>query len=234
MKRNCAILALLALVALSFWSGCDSSERNQGAKGKNESSTTTTRGTIVCVGNSLTEGYGVPEEAAYPVLLEKRLEKEGYPFKVINAGVSGETSSGTLSRIEWIKTLKPDIVILEIGANDGLRGVDPRLTKENVTAIVKALKKERIIVILAGMEMLRNMGPIFTAAFREIYAQVATEENLIRIPFFLEGVAGKSSLNQADGIHPTAEGYRIITEKILPYVRIGIDAYEKMKPSEPR
>jgi acyl-CoA thioesterase-1 len=183
-------------------------------------------GVIAAVGDSLTEGYGVPEEAAYPALLEKKLRAAGHAFRVINAGISGETSSGTLSRIRWILTLNPDIVILETGANDGLRGIDPDLTRENIQKIVRILKGEGVVVVLAGMEMVRNLGADFTGAFREIYPSVAAAEDVLLIPFFLAGVAGDPRLNQADGIHPNTEGYRIIVETVYPQVIAAIDRLE--------
>lgn len=175
-------------------------------------------GTIVAVGDSLTAGYGLPEEDAYPARLERKLQAAGYRWRVINAGISGETSSGALSRINWILKLKPDIVILETGANDGLRGIDPRVMKGNIGEIVRILKKNNIKVVLAGMRMLTNMGREYTEAFTAVYPEVARQEGLILIPFFLAGVAGDPALNQADGIHPYGEGYRIVTETVYPYL----------------
>jgi acyl-CoA thioesterase-1 len=181
-------------------------------------------GTIVAVGDSLTEGLGVAEELAYPALLEKKLQSGGYHYRVINAGVSGETSSGTLARIKWVLTLKPDIVILVIGANDGFRGIDPELIKTNILTIVRALKEKKVIVLLGGMQMAQNLGKEYITAFEKIYPLVAREENVGLVPFFLAGVAAKSKLNQADGIHPTAEGYRVVVDHIFPYVIEAIEA----------
>jgi len=175
-------------------------------------------GTIVAMGDSLTEGLGVSDTATYPALLEKKLIAGGNPYKVINAGISGETSSGALSRIKWVLTLEPDIVILETGANDGLRGIDPSVIDNNIREIVKILKSENVIAILAGMRMVENMGPDYTTAFAEIYPNIAADEDVIFIPFFLKGVAGNPQYNQPDGIHPTAEGYRLITDIVYPYV----------------
>lgn len=178
-------------------------------------------GTIVAVGDSLTAGFGLNEADAYPARLEKKLQEAGYRWQVVNAGISGETSSGTLSRVNWILKLKPDIVILETGANDGLRGIDPQLTKKNIAETVRILKENRVTVILAGMRMVTSMGRDYTEKFAAIYPAVAKKHDLILIPFFLHGVAGNSALNQGDGIHPVAEGYRIITEMIYPYVLQG-------------
>ena len=183
-------------------------------------------GTIAAVGDSLTAGYGVDESEAYPALLEAKLLADGYPFKVVNAGVSGETSSGTLSRIHWvISSLKPDIVILETGPNDGLRGIDPDVLSANLDSVVRILKKNDIQVILAGMKILPNLGPDYTEAFAGVYPQIAVRHDVILIPFFLEAVAGEPSLNQSDRIHPTAEGYRRIVDNIYPYVVEGVNAF---------
>ncbi|MDJ0991831.1 MAG: arylesterase [Desulfobacterales bacterium] len=185
------------------------------------------RGVIVCMGDSLTAGYRVDENEAYPARLSAMLARDGFPYEIINAGVSGETSSGALARLDWVLTLAPDIVILETGANDGLRGVDPALTRSNIDAIVTRFQSEGVVVVLAGMEMVRNLGPVFTQAFRAIYPDIAETHGLILMPFFLEGVAGNPRLNQPDGIHPTAEGYRIVTANLYPYVREAIARYEK-------
>ncbi len=176
-------------------------------------------GTIVAVGDSLTAGLGVDEAQAYPARLERKLNADGHDWRVVNAGVSGETSSGALSRMEWIlSSLDPDIVILETGANDGLRGIDPRVLQTNLDQMVAVLKKNHIEVVLAGMQMLPNLGPEYVQAFGRIYPQVAREHHVILIPFFLQGVAGNSELNQSDRIHPTAEGYARIVDHIYPYV----------------
>ena len=181
-------------------------------------------GIIVAVGDSLTEGLGVAEEFAYPALLEKKLQSGGYPYRVINAGVSGETSSGTLARIKWVLTLKPDIVILVIGANDGFRGIDPELIKTNILTIIRVLKEKKVTVLLGGMQIGQNLGKEYITAFEKIYPLVAREENVGLIPFFLTGVAANPNLNQADGIHPTAEGYRVAVDHIFPYVIEAIEA----------
>jgi acyl-CoA thioesterase-1 len=186
-------------------------------------------GVIVAVGDSLTAGYRVAEEEAYPALLRQRLARDGRYFEVINAGSSGETSSGTLARLDWILTLKPDIMILETGANDGLRGIDPQLTRDNIDRIVTRLKAEGVIVVLAGMQMIKNLGATFTNQFESLYPAVAGKHDIILIPFFLETVAARPQLNQADGIHPTVEGYRRVTDHIYPFVREAIDQFQKRR-----
>lgn len=184
-------------------------------------------GTIVAVGDSLTAGYGVPETESYPAQLGKKLRQDGYRWSVVNAGISGETSSGTLARIDWILKLQPDIVILEIGANDGMRGVDPELTRKNIDRIVTALQAKGTVVVLAGMNMLTNMGPSYTRKFSAIYPKVAKDRDLILIPFLLDEVAGEESLNLSDGIHPTGKGYAIVTENVYPYLLQAIRLKEK-------
>ena len=181
-------------------------------------------GSILAIGDSLTEGLGVEEDFTYPVLLQHKLIQNGFSYQVINAGVSGETSSGTLSRMNWALTLKPDIVVLVTGANDGLRGIDPELIHSNISKIVQLLKDRNIVIVLGGMQMVKNLGQDYTSAFSSIYPEIAKTQDVILIPFFLAGVGGKSDLNQSDGIHPTADGYRIIVDNIYPYV---VEAIQK-------
>ena len=176
-------------------------------------------GTIVAVGDSLTAGYGVDETEAYPALLEKRLLLDGFFFKVINAGISGETSSGLLSRIDWVITsLNPDIIILETGANDGLRGVDAKVLEKNLDKIVRTIQTHDIGILLAGMKLPPNLGPVHTARFSKVYPKIAQKHDIPLIPFFLEGVAGKARYNQADHMHPNPEGYQRVLDTIYPYV----------------
>jgi acyl-CoA thioesterase-1 len=184
------------------------------------------QGTIVAMGDSLTEGLGVSESEAYPALLEQKLQADGYTYQVINAGVSGETSTGALARVGWILNLKPDIVILETGGNDGLRAIDPTLTQENISEIIDQFQANGTQVVLAGMETIQNLGREYTTAYAEIYPTVAADKGTILIPFFLEGVAAQPDLNQSDGIHPTAEGYQIVVETVYPYV---IDAIKQQE-----
>jgi acyl-CoA thioesterase I len=177
---------------------------------------------IVAMGDSLTEGYGLDETDAYPAQLERKLHAAGQTCRVINAGVSGETSSGALSRVNWILKLKPDIVILETGANDGLRGTDPQFTRENLNRIIEKFQSHNTEVILAGMAMTLNLGESFTREFASVYTQVAEAYNLTLIPFFLEGVAMVPELNLSDGMHPNARGYRVVADTVYPYVLEGL------------
>lgn len=173
---------------------------------------------LVAVGDSLTEGMGVDPEEAYPAQLEGRLKEMGLDWQVINAGLSGETSSGALARLEWVLKTEPDAVILVTGANDGLRGVDPAVTKENLQALVAGFKAQGVPVLIGGMKAPPNLGDDYTEAFEGLYEVVAEEEQVELIPFFLEGVARNPELNQEDGKHPNAEGYTEIVERILPVV----------------
>ena len=188
--------------------------------------------TIVAMGDSLTAGYNVSESEAYPALLEQKLHATGYhQWRVVNAGISGETSSGALARLDWVLKLKPRIIILETGANDGLRGLDTDLIRENIRQIVKKCKANEVTVILAGMQMFHNLGSEYAQAFGAVYANVAKEEGIARIPFFLKEVAGKSHLNQADGIHPTADGYKIVARTVYPFVKKAVDDIVKARRS---
>lgn len=180
--------------------------------------------TLVAMGDSLTEGLGVPEQETYPALLEAKLRALGYDVTVVNAGISGETSSGALTRLPWVLELAPAIVILTTGANDGFRGVDAELIRHNIDAIVERLQQAGIVVVLGGMQMARNLGRPYTAAFAALYPRVARERQVPLIPFFLDGVAGVPELNQSDGIHPNAAGYRRVAETVLPYARQALDS----------
>ena len=183
---------------------------------------TTPEITIIAMGDSLTAGYGLPEEDAYPAKLERRLRLEGYNCRVINAGVSGETTSDALSRLDWVLGMNPDIVILESGANDGLRGIDPAIPRENIDKMLARLQEASVVTVLAGMRMAISLGPAYVADFNAIYPNLAKKHGVLFMPFFLDGVAAKPRLNQGDGIHPRAAGYDIIVENILPLARKAI------------
>ena len=171
---------------------------------------------IVAFGNSLTAGLGVAPDQSYPAHLQRALDAAGYAYRVVNAGVSGETTAGGARRVSWVLSSKPAIVILELGGNDGLRGLSLQETKANLERIIQQLQQASVTVVLAGMKLPPNYGQDYTAGFEALYRALAKQYRLTLIPFFLDGVAGSSSLNQADGIHPTGEGYRIIVEKIFP------------------
>ena len=174
---------------------------------------------IVAFGDSLTAGFGVAAEQAYPARLQRRLEEQGLRYRVINAGVSGDTTAGGLRRVDWVLKSRPHFVILELGANDGLRGLNIEQTKANLEGIIQRCQEARVTVILAGMKLPPNYGREYTNGFEAIYPALAKQYRLTLIPFFLDGVAGSASLNQADGIHPTSEGYRIIADKVMETVK---------------
>ena len=227
-----AVFLMLALAML----GCqqqDTPPRQAPASDASRQTLQPDEGTIVAMGNSLTAGYRVAEEQAYPARLEALLRSNGYRFRVVNAGISGETSSGALSRTEWTLTLKPDIVILETGANDGLRGVSPGVIQQNISAIVQQLQQQNIVVILAGMRMVENLGDVYTTAFANVYQAISKTPGLIFMPFFLDGVGGNPELSQADGLHPTADGYRHITAAIYPYVKTAIEQMRRNRRTAP-
>jgi acyl-CoA thioesterase-1 len=182
---------------------------------------------IVAFGDSLTEGYGIDKEDAYPNQLEDLLKDKGYDVRVINSGYSGETSTGALNRVNWVtQRSNPDIVILTIGANDAIRGIDLSITRSNIETIVTKLKEENITVILSGMEIYDNLGETYTREFKSIYPELAQELDVAFIPLFLEGVAADPSLNIADQIHPNKEGYSIIVnQNILPILLPILDSY---------
>lgn len=170
---------------------------------------------IVAFGDSLTAGLGVGADESYPAQLQRRLDSLGYHYRVINAGVSGDTTAGGLRRVPWILNNKPELVILELGANDGLRGLSVDQARNNLRQIIRQLQEGGTTVVLAGMKLPPNYGHEYTTQFEAMYRMLANEYELALIPFFLEGVGGSSSLNQADGIHPTKEGYEIIVDQIL-------------------
>ena len=171
---------------------------------------------IVAFGNSLTAGLGVSPDQSYPARLQRTLDAAGYVYRVVNAGVSGDTTAGGVRRVSWVLKSKPAIVILELGGNDGLRGLSLQETKANLERIIQQLQQASVTVMLAGMKLPPNYGQDYTDGFESLYQTLAKQYHLTLIPFFLDGVAGSSSLNQADGIHPTGEGYRLIVEKSLP------------------
>jgi len=173
---------------------------------------------LVALGDSLTAGYGLPQEAAFPVVLERALKAKGHRVEITNAGVSGDTSSGGLDRLDWSVPDGTDGVIVELGANDMLRGLDPSLTRQSIGAIVERLRARNIPVMLAGMYASRNLGPDYVQKFDSLYPDIAKKHDLVLYPFFLDGVAGERSLNLPDGLHPTAKGVEIIVERILPTV----------------
>jgi acyl-CoA thioesterase-1 len=185
--------------------------------------------TIVFFGDSLTAGYGLadPDTQSYPAQVQRRIDSERLAWRVVNAGVSGETSAGGLRRIDWVLRQRTDVFVLELGANDGLRGIATEVTQANLQAIIDRVRTRypAAKIVLAGMRMPQNMGADYAAAFRAIYPALARKNAIALIPFLLDGVAARPELNQADGIHPTASGAAIIADEvwkqISPIIRDG-------------
>ncbi len=173
---------------------------------------------LVAFGDSLTAGLGLPSGDTYPARLQEKLSLAGYRYRVINAGVSGDTTAGGLRRVEWILKSNPDLVIVELGANDGLRGLNLRETQSNLSEIIQRLLAAGSKVVLAGMRLPPNYGAEYTRAFQAMFSDLAKQYGIPLIPFFLEGVAAQASLNQADGIHPNGSGYAIVVDTIWPTI----------------
>jgi acyl-CoA thioesterase I len=179
---------------------------------------------LVVLGDSLSAGYGLPAPAAFPVRLQKALKDKGIEVEMVNAGVSGDTTSGGLDRLDWSVAEGTQAVILELGANDALRGIDPRIPRAALEQILTRLKARNIAVLLCGMLAPPNFGADYAAQFDAIYPDLAKKFAVPLYPFFLQGVAGNAALNQADGIHPTAAGVDIIVKAILPSVEAFLGA----------
>jgi acyl-CoA thioesterase-1 len=173
--------------------------------------------TIVFFGNSLTAGYGLASTAeAFPAIIQSKIDSAALPYTVVNAGVSGETTAGGASRIGWILQQPVDVFVLELGANDGLRGIPVAETKQNLQTIIDSVKMKypSAKLVLAGMQIPPNMGQTYATGFKNIFPELAAENKMTLIPFLLEGVGGEAKLNQQDGIHPTAEGARIVAQNV--------------------
>ena len=170
---------------------------------------------IVALGDSLTEGYGVDKDEAFPSLLENKLIAKGYSVKIINAGISGSTSASAPSRIKWYLRSKPDIIILSLGGNDGLRGLSTKFMKKNLGEAIEIAQSAGVKILLSGMQIPGNYGLIYTESFRKVFYELAEKYNIKMIPFLLENVGGVAALNLPDGIHPNSEGHKIIAETVV-------------------
>lgn len=187
--------------------------------------------TIVAFGDSLTVGLGLPTQDAFPSKLTAALKAKGYDVAIVNAGVSGDTTSAALARLDWSVPAGTQAVILEFGANDAFRGVLPAIVSQNLDEIIRRLKARQVEVLLAGMYAPRNLGADYVAAFDAIYPALAKKYGLILVPFFLKGVAGNAALNQADGIHPTAAGVDVVVKTVLPSAEALIQRVRSRKAS---
>jgi acyl-CoA thioesterase-1 len=174
---------------------------------------------VVFLGNSLTAGFGLPEERAFPALLDARLDEEGLPVRVVNAGVSGDTSAGGLARLDWLLRQDPDVLVVGLGGNDGLRGLSISELAANLRAIVERAQAAGARVVLLGMRMPPNYGKPYTQRFAQVYPAIAKETGAAFVPFLLEGVGGVAELNLPDGIHPTAEGHEVLADNVWPTLR---------------
>ncbi len=181
------------------------------------------RAKIVCLGDSLTAGLGLLETQSYPYLLQKKIEEDGFEYEVVNAGVSGDTSAGGLRRLDWALQENVRVLIVALGANDGLRGLSVAEMKQNLGKIIETAQARKVAVILAGMEAPPNYGAEYAAAFRQAYREVALRYRVLFIPFLLDKVAGIPSLNQADGIHPTPEGAVIVADTVWAVLKPLLD-----------
>jgi acyl-CoA thioesterase-1 len=176
---------------------------------------------ILCFGNSLTAGYGLSKEKSWPMLIQEKINAQDLNYRVIQSGLSGETSAGGLSRIKWVLKEKIEIFILELGPNDGLRGLPVNHTKDNLQAIIDYVKSKNpnVKVLIAGMRVPPNMGPEYSDEFKQMFESLAEANNAELIPFFLIGVAGQKDLNLSDGIHPNEKGQKIVTETVWEYLK---------------
>jgi len=215
MKKGSIIITCLIIL----FSGCADDKKPADSSDNHtvkDSVTVEKKKTIVFFGNSLTAGYGLSPSQAFPAIIQKKIDSLGLPYQVVNAGVSGETSSGGNTRVDWILRQPVDIFILELGANDGLRGIPLSETRKSLQSIIDKVKSKypATKLVFAGMQVPPNMGQKYSTEFRNIYTELATKNAMTLVPFILEGVGGETHLNQEDGIHPTAEGHIIVAENL--------------------
>ena len=202
MKKTLLIFLMFVLPALA-WSIENTREKQT---------------TILFIGDSLTEGYGVAQENGYVSLIESELKEKGKSIKILNGSVSGSTTSSGLKRLKWFLKAKPDILFLELGANDGLRGVKLDVSRKNLDDIISLALKNKMRVLLAGMMLPPNYGPEYTKNFKNMFIELTKKHNINMIPFILEGVAGQKDLNLADGIHPNEKGHKILKSTVIKYL----------------
>ena len=173
---------------------------------------------IVAFGDSLTAGLGVAPDEAWPALIEARLRREGHPYRIVNAGVSGDTTAGGVRRVDWVLRNRPEVAVVALGANDGLRGLSTDAMRVNLATIVERLRSGGARVLVAGMEVPPNYGAAYSRAFRAVFPEVARQTGVALMPFLLDGVAADPRLNQPDGIHPNPTGHRAIAERVWPHL----------------
>ena len=216
-KQSFFVLLLSATLMFSCNSEKNSEENSKDSAQASATTPAAGKKTIVFFGNSLTAGYGLDDPSqAFSGLIQKKIDSLGLAYKVINAGVSGETTAGGNSRIDWLLKQPLDIFVLELGGNDGLRGIPVTETRKNLQSILDKVKAKYpdAQLVLAGMQIPPNMGKTYSNEFKAVYKELADKNNIKLIPFLLEGVGGEAKLNQTDGIHPTAEGHRILADNV--------------------
>jgi acyl-CoA thioesterase-1 len=223
MKKKYSLKIVWMVAIMGFLASCggDAAKENtadtEGKESAAAEKTTVAKKYIIFFGNSLSAGYGVEPSEAFPALIQNRLDSLGMSYTVVNAGVSGETTATGDSRVAWVMSQQPvDVFVLELGANDGLRGIAVAETKKNLLSIIDKVRAAHpnAEIILAGMMVPPNMGPTYSKEFLDVYPFVAKEKKVRLIPFLLQNVGGEDSLNQADGIHPTPEGHKLVTENV--------------------
>lgn len=212
---------ILLLVGAIFFFACGDNKQpasvdTKATAGTDRDTTKRARKNIVFFGNSITAGYGLQLSQAFPALIQHKIDSAGLSYKVINAGISGETSSDGVARIDWILRQPVDVFVLELGGNDGLRGIPVEQTRKNLQLIIDKVKAAypSATIVLAGMQIPPNMGKKYSDEFRQMYPDLTQKNNIELIPFLLKGVGGEATLNLEDGIHPTAEGHRILAENV--------------------
>lgn len=220
----CLLLVIPAVVSCTGKRGDElpaaaPAARTAAASTSSAPSTVASAPRVVFLGDSLTAGYGLAEDQAFPALLGELLTEEGRPVEVVNAGVSGDTTAGGLARLDWLLSQKPRVVVVGLGGNDALRGLPLEETEKNLRQIVARCQTSGARVLLLGMKMLPNYGPDYVRRFEAIYPRLAEELDVELVPFLLDRVGGVRGLNQEDGIHPTALGQRLVAENVLPYLR---------------
>ncbi|WP_010516792.1 arylesterase [Croceivirga radicis] len=220
--KFCYLLAVLLLFSCKEAPKGEKTELAEPKEVTEETVATTNKKVILFFGDSLTAGYGLDDtKDAYPGVIQTKIDSLGYPYEVVNAGLSGETTAGGLGRINWILAQDISVFVLELGANDGLRGTALSETKSNLQGIIDAVRKKdaNIPIVLTGMQLPPNMGKDYTTKFSQLFKDLADKNDLVLVPFLLENVGGVAQLNQADGIHPTAAGHQILANNVWLYLK---------------
>lgn len=242
IRRQPALPGLIALAAAAWIAGCGQPAKSQPPVAVTQQPVRAAaapqparaaRPKIVVLGDSLTAGLGLPPEEAYPTLLQQRLDADGFSYDVVNAGVSGDTSAGGLSRLDWALEGDVRVLVVALGGNDALRALPPAELKQNLAQIIERAQARHIDVLLAGMDAPRNFGRDYIVAFHQVYPSLARQYHVALVPFLLEGVAAIPALNQRDGIHPTAEGARIVADNVWTALKPLVDTQRQTRKDGP-